>query len=345
MQGCGCLVLILLLLAAGSVAVRNDAFKEISGRFTAAPDHEEPVGPRTIGESSAVREYLDRSSGSESGEYRGVGNVLLVDGIPRKALASQRGLYLYDDDELPKQSFRTAVPYFVFEDSGDRLLVGRVQDHEVAEGWVRAEEAHSWFSRRLVYPRPESDLAKKLRREVGPDALPPLDPTVRMPWPILHETEDAGEWLVLCDFGATGGEYEPTALPITGRFHDQFDIYVLFTETELDRTLSDLTGLLAALDSGKMPVEDIPRVFGSFMTQNQVDFLDLEEVRKVLDIYPGGSPSHLLKGKLETRFRSVAESLGPQIDWLLSVSRSREYYNGAHGTYVVPLASLELRGK
>lgn len=342
--GCGCLIVILILLAAGTVAVRKDIVGEFSRSFTREPRHEEPVEPRSIDSSRAFAEYHDRASGtySESSvEERGVGSVLLEGRIPRKALAARKGFYIYDDEGLPKQAFRTAVPYFVFDDSEDRLLVGRVQDREVAEGWVLKSESHSWFSRRLVYPRPGSDLAAKVRREVGPEALPPLEPTSRMPWPILHETDEEGEWLVLCDFGALGGEYEPSALPIMGRFQDRFDIYVLFTETELDRTLSDLTGLMAALDSGKMPVEDIPRVFGSFMTQNQVDFLDLDEVKKVLDIYPGTTPSDLLKGKLESRFRAVANSLGPQIDWLLSVSRSREYYNGAHGTYVVPLSSLE----
>ena len=82
-------------------------------------------------------------------------------------------------------------------------------------------------------------------------------------------------------------------------------------------------------------------MFGSFMTQNRVDFLDLDDVKKVLDIYPGGSPDLLIKREAEDRIQTIGRSLEPQIDWLLKVSRSRDFFNPAHGTYVVPLSSLE----
>ena len=168
-----------------------------------------PTGPppATIEDYKVAKEYAAKG-GARSTAERGVGGVLTRNRIPEKVLAKNPGLYIFDKDGLPKQEFRKCTPYFVFEEEGDRLLIGRIQDSDLASGWISREQCFGWFSRRLIYPKPDSNLAKEIRAKLGKNSLPPLDPTTTMPWPILHQTEDESQWLVLCDFSAFGGDVE-----------------------------------------------------------------------------------------------------------------------------------------
>ncbi|MBI2480273.1 MAG: hypothetical protein HYV60_17065 [Planctomycetia bacterium] len=280
--------------------------------------------------SAELRVALSRIGREHARDGRGPGGVLTVGLTPWKVIATEEGVQLHDEDGLPRREMKSNVPYYVFQNRGDGLLVCRIQDEELAArsgGWVNGDACFSWYSRRLVYPRPDGELARTLTLELGTaGALPSFDPTTMMPWPILAEMESEHGWLVLCDFRHYGADM--MVLPVMAAYQREFDIYVLFTEVELNRVLRELTALVAIIDSGRMPISDVPRVLGAFLTQNQVDFMEFQEIEETLDVFPG------------RRLRLIRGAIRDQIEWLVKVSRSRGHYNEAHGVYVLPLDAL-----
>ena len=270
----------------------------------------------------------------------GIGGVLLTEGkIPRKVLAKRDGLQLYDNNRLPAGPFKTCVPYFVFEEKDGLLLVDRTQNRDVAKAWVKKDECHEWISRRLAYPKPDGGILRALA--ASGSKLSDMEPKAMMPWPVLSHKSDESEMVILCDLRSVGGKF----MPVTVRRMDEYDIYVVFTATELVRSLSDLVGIQAVLESGKRDVPAIARTFGKLLAQDDMDFLDLDEVKRTLDLFPGGTPSYLLEHGLEDRFKRISDSLGPQIDWLNGVHRANDIWNEEHDVYVVPLKALHKEAK
>ncbi len=272
---------------------------------------------------------------------KGIGGVVTFGRVPWKVVVKDENTTLYDAEGHPLRLARPSVPYFVFEQRGENLLIGRLQDRDCVNrngGWLNAADCLSWYSRRLVYPTPDSGAAQALEDGLGSEyALPEYDVERAMPWPILAETATA-DWLVLCDLRHYGSGFWP--LPIQYSHIEEFDIFVIFSETELDQTITNITALSAIVDSGRVPVEELPKAVGSFLTQNEVDFLDLDEVRRTVDLFPGGSPDFLMKRELDSRMKRLIANLVGQLRWLLRVVRSRGYYNEAHSIYVVPLDDL-----
>ncbi len=275
-------------------------------------------------------------------EMTGIGRVLTYGLVPRKVLAKREGVFLRDDSGYQSRPFRINVPYFVFAEREDQLLIGRLQDHELVErsgGWVQKEDCYPWYSRRLVYPKPDGELAKYVdSRSTASSGIRPFIASSMMPWPILFQNDDSS-WTVLCDFRAYGSDQVP--LPINDEQKTNFDIYVLFSETELNHALANLTKLAAILQSGKLPIGETPRVLGSFLAQNQVDFVDLTEVKQTLELFPGGSPDMLMKHELEHRRRAIEHWCEEQVAWLTKVCTSTDCYNEEHAVYLVPLHSIE----
>ncbi|MBI5757692.1 MAG: hypothetical protein HZA46_04160 [Planctomycetales bacterium] len=271
---------------------------------------------------------------------RGFGKVLTTGLVPRKILASHPKAYVCDEDGSPVQPLRDGLPYFVFDEREGRFFVGQLQDVDLAQGWVQLDDCYPWFNRRLCYPKRAGEVSLTLASPSGDyvelsGTLPSFDPTSSMPWPVLATADDDKSLVVLADLRPLGGGQ---AIPI--RFQDAADLelYVLFSQREIDEALQNLTRLAGILP--KLPVGDIPRVFGSFLTQNQVDFVDLGELQTTLDAFPGKAPDFLMKRELGERLKHVEHALGKQVEQLLRVAESTDHFNAAHYTYVVPLNHL-----
>ena len=236
---------------------------------------------------------------------------------------------------------KDSLPYFVFEEDTDgRCRIGAVQDASLAQGWVQADDCFRWPNRRLCYPKKTGDVSLTLNAEDGTErvlegTLPTFDPTQQMPWPILGTGDEAGSLYVLADLRCLKGE---SAMPLRIRDVEDYQLYVLFTQREIDHALEQLTRLAGLLP--KMPVADIPRVFGSFLTQNECDFVDLGELSSTLDVFPGKSPDFLMRKMLGERLKNVEQALGRQIERLLKIGGATTNFNPAHYTYVVPLEEL-----
>ena len=107
---------------------------------------------------------------------RGFGGVLTTGKVPRKVLARHEKTYITDERGDPKREMKLSIPYFVFEDDGERVFVGRVQDRDIAVGWIAKKQLYPWPSRRPAYPNESGDIASLL---LGPDSgvgIPRFDP-------------------------------------------------------------------------------------------------------------------------------------------------------------------------
>lgn len=276
---------------------------------------------------------------------RGFGGVLVSGLIPRKILAKARGLFLKDERGAKKSPLKDGVPYFVFEETEGKVLVSSIQDHETAlraGGWVGTDECYPWITRRLAYPKRAGRVTLRVKEASGetkelPGEIQPFDATRMMPWPILAGAPADGWLVVLADLREFGADFTPLKV----RTADDYEIYVLYSETELNKALTNLTSLSAVLDSGKMPVSDIPRVFGNFVTQNQADFLDLDELKKTVEIYPGGSPDFLFRGALDARLKRINHVVRGNVEKLERIALSADYRNPSHSVHVIPLRDLE----
>lgn len=282
--------------------------------------------------------FLERGVAQEPPK-RGLGKVLLTDEkIPVKVLAKTTDLNLYASDGLPAAPFKPNVPYFVFEERSGRLLVDRVQDMEVAKLWAKKGDCLYWPSRRLAYPRNGGGISQAFQQMFGDgNALPEFNATTVMPWPVLSHTADNSRMTVL--YGPTamvGGELSP----IDVRFMELYEVHVIFSETELFHSLQDLTGLMALIDSGKLTPTNAGKYLDKFLTQADVDFLDVTEVKRMLDVFPGGSPGYLVRSDFGTFQTRLRKSIDAQIPWLKKVADSKEAFNPDYGVYVVPLSVL-----
>lgn len=272
---------------------------------------------------------------------RGFGEVLTCGLVPRKVLAAHDKAFIRDAKGTPSMPLKDSMPYFVFEEDEDgRCRIGAVQDASLAQGWVNPDECFLWPNRRLCYPKKYGDVSLTLQADDGTErvldgTLAAFDPTAQMPWPILGTSKEDGSMFVLADLRCLKGE---SAVPIRLRGTDDYEIYVLYSQREIDHSLEQLTRLAGILP--KMPVADIPRVFGNFLTQNECDFVDLGELSATLDVFPGKSPDFLMRKMLGERLKNVERALGQQIERLLKIGGSTENFNSAHYTYIVPLTDV-----
>lgn len=271
--------------------------------------------------------------GDTPGE-RGYGKVLLTGKVPRKALARGENVQIFDERGYPKRPMKSSTPFFVFEDTGDHWLVGAEQDRDLAVGWVRANQCFAWPTRRLVYPSESAAQTMSLGTEGR--RLPQFRADDMMPWPVLAEDRAADTLTVLADFSSIGGSIIPMQIGRT----DQLNVYVLFSEKELNTLLSRLTEVVGFLESGRLSLPQIVQLLGDFLTQNRIDFLDFPEMKKVVALYPGGTPSFLMKVELEKEVKRLIPKLREQIGVLLDAVAARDFYNAAHGLYVLPMGKF-----
>lgn len=338
-----------------SRSVGSDSPSSAVTETVVAPDGTTLTDPSglVIGAPTAVLDYALAKSSAEASEgrlaavstrtlgKRGFGDVLTCGLVPRKLLAAHVDALIRDADGIPSMPLKDSLPYFVFEEAEDgRCLVGPVQDASLAQGWVNPDEFFLWPNRRLCYPKKSGEVSLTLEAEDGTEQvlegiLPPFDPADQMPWPILGTSEEDGSLFVLADLRCLKGE---SAVPIRIRSMEDYEIYLLYSQRELDHSLEQLTRLAGILP--KMPVTDIPRVFGSFLTQNECDFVDLTELSATLDVFPGKAPDFLMRKMLGERLKNVELALGQQIERLLKIGSSTENFNPAHFTYIVPLTDV-----
>ncbi|MDP1796780.1 MAG: hypothetical protein Q8K78_04830 [Planctomycetaceae bacterium] len=271
---------------------------------------------------------------------RGIGGVLTVGRVPRKVIPSNPDTYILDDRGDPVRVMKLGFPYFVFEEQGDLLLVGHVQDRESALGWVTTEACYAWPSRRMAF---SEDLMERVRKSLGDPRHPTAtaSPSPPLPWPILAEERSTEEIRLLADLRALGWG----VMPIDLQVENSFQVYVLFTEHELHHVLAELTELQGFLESGRLSIGQSVQVIGEFLTQNRVDFLDFDELRHVVDLFPGGTPSFLLRAELHERLKRVIPLLREQIATLATAVDARECYRPELGAYILPLGTLEVRSK
>lgn len=267
---------------------------------------------------------------------RGYGRVLLAGKVPRKALARRDDVQILDERGFPKRLMKSSTPFFVFEDTGEHWLVGSEQDRDLAIGWVRSDHCFAWPTRRLVYPIDLEALSAALDVAGVGAHLPPFRAEDVMPWPVISEDRDTDSLTVLADLSPIGGGIMPMHIAHT----EQFELYVLFSEKELNLLLARLTELVGFLESGRLSLPQIVQVLGDFLTQNRIDFLDFPEMQKVVDLYPGGRTTLLFEVELQKEIKRVLPKLRDQIAVLLDAVAARDFFNSAHGLYILPMGKF-----
>ncbi len=279
-------------------------------------------------------------------DEQGILGVLIDDQkVPIKVLARSDGLKMTSVKDASPQPFRHLVPYFVFADVDDKYLIHQIQDKEKADedgGWVKKADCHLWRSRRLAYPKVDGEIVRRFSQAFGLDgALPAFDAAERMPWPLVHVNKDDPKETLLCvleDIGAGTVSIRPNRL-------DDFDIYVLYSDTELAKATSRLLNVIALIDSGKKPDKAVVEAWEGLITQSQIDFLDLSHLRKVVELFPGGAGKVdlLLERQLKNEMKALRDSFDTQVKELTRLRSSSGCYNDKHLLYVFPLTSLSVK--
>lgn len=267
---------------------------------------------------------------------RGYGRVLLTGKVPRKALARREDVQILDERGYPKRLMKSSTPFFVFEDTGEHWLVGSEQDRDLAIGWVRSDQCFAWPTRRLVYPVDLEALSAALDVAGVGTHLPPFRAEDVMPWPVIAEDRDTDSLTVLADLSPIGGGIMPMHIAHT----EQFELYVLFSEKELNTLLARLTELVGFLESGRLSLPQTVQVLGDFLTQNRIDFWDFAEMKKVVDLYPGGRTTLSFEVELQKEIKRAIPKLREQIAVLLDAVAARDFYNAAHGLYILPMGKF-----
>lgn len=294
-----------------------------------------------VSEAKRTESSFEAIKYSSTPGERGYGDVLLSGKVPRKAVARSTKIQIYDEHGFPKREMKPSMPYFVFDDNGEHWLVGLEQDKAAALGWVRADQCYPWPSRRLAYPvalLPKRDPAE------GHDSSAPIhtfSAEELMPWPVIVEDRAGRQLTVLADMKGLEGSIVPVQYSTT----DELQLFVMFTEREFNQLLARLTETVGFLESGTLKPQQEVKVLGDLLTQNQIDFLDLNEVQAVVDLYPGGKPSFLLDYEIKKRIRKVLPTLRKQLGSLLDVTAVRNFFNPARGVYVLPIGSINKVGE
>ncbi len=242
-----------------------------------------PVLPSKPHKSKAKESAPDHQT--ERGYY----GVLTRNGVPRKIIPSLEKTpirLVASPEEIKRwkisESPKLGEPYFVFEENESELLIGPIQDKELALGWVSRTDVHHWDTRIVVLD--DSGAVRGYVNQHGNKII-----------------------------NAKTGEIK--------EFDEKAKRATFFSETELDAALVRVTRLLAIFESKKMPHRDLVKVLRQFIRDNNADFLDLTVPKNILDELPVKRDLNFLeRRKMDRYIELIAMSLGPQLDSFISLS-------------------------
>lgn len=263
----------------------------------------EPLQKTTPAPSAKLHRRKEKARDNNQSE-RGYFGVLTQDRTPRKIIPNRDKIpirLVASPEEIKRWKFSDSLklgqPYFVFEENESELLIGPVQDKELALGWVSRADMHRWDARTVL-----------------------LDDTGAVRGYVNQE----GDKIIDANTGSI------RELDI------QSKRATFFSETELFKASENITRLISLFERKKTPYRDLVKILRGFVRKNDnTDFLDLTVLKNILDELPGeGDLDFLERRKMDRYIELITMSLGPQLDNFISLSKKAS--NNDNATLIVP---------
>ncbi len=272
---------------------------------------------------------------------RGIGDVLLARSRPRKVIARHDEVMLRTPAGTPRKRMIPNVPYFVFDENSERLHVWHLQDREIAGekgGWVDKRHVVEWPGRAWCYPKADGDIARVLGVAFGEEhGLPPYRPADGLPWPILSTAVDSESVLIACNLAAFGG----TTHLLPFRDIRDVDVYMMFSEAEIDLIFRTFAAAKAALDADRGNLPRLHEGFTLILDHCRVEFLDLRDIKRAVSAYPGDTVSFLAKKGYQPFVDRAARAIEDQLRWISRIGRARSFKNEEYHIMVVKKSWLD----